>query len=256
MSLFYRWRFYCARTLCFLIVISYAYVADCQYRGRGIFIGWDNTISPNANQDIKLAQKVNSSSFSEVTAIEYASYNSVKVVYNPWVRINEGELFDWLGIEAGFGLSGGQSKIISARGDSLSAQLFDYYQMGNLLTLSDVGLSLHADVGTLIFAGVDVDAGFLFLKATSSTSIQEVSGWGGYFSPKFRFGMCIPIVGGRTGKDTKVYFKVYSQLNTSNLRIKGIDWIAPTRELKDFTTLTASNLVSIPGLALSIVFGE
>lgn len=256
MSLFQRGPSYAPAVLCFLFLISHFHVANGQYRGKGMFLGWDNTVFPNVNDEIKLVQKVNSNNFSEYTAIEYASYNSFKLVYNPWVRITEGKSMDWLGVEAGFGLNGGQSKIITTRQDSLSTQIFDYYQMGDLITLSDVGVSLHADMGTLFFAGVDVDAGFLFLKATSSKSSQEVSGWGGYFSPKFRLGMCIPLLGGLTNRNTKVYFKIYSQISTTNLEVRGLDWTAPGRELKNLTSISASNLVSIPGFAFSIAFGE
>jgi len=227
-----------------------------QYRGKGFFIGYDYGVLENPNDGIKLMQQINSNNFTENAFVDYSSYKGLKVLYNPFVRIKEGRKKDrWL-MEAGIGLSFSNSQIVASSQRSMSAQVFNYYQLGESISVKEFGISLHADFGTILYAGADLDVGFLKLDASDATSNQEVVGSGGYFSPKFRFGWCLPIVGGKTGTSTKFYVRVFTQFSISNLQAKDLDWKSPDRELIDFSMLSASNIISIPGLALSIVFED
>jgi hypothetical protein len=223
-----------------------------QYSGRGMLFCHEFDAYSNSTNGVKLRQRINETEFEEFAFVDYSSYKSLKLIYNPWVRIRDKD-WNWTGVEAGFGFNGSQSEIRASRQRSLNGQVFDFYQMGDLLSLKEYGVSLHSDVFfTLLFAGCDVDAGLLTLRATNSLNSQQAKGWGGYFSPKFRFGMCIPIVGGWTDTRFKMYWRIFSQLAPTTLLVKNIDWTATGRELKNFTRLDANNILVIAGMSLSV----
>ena len=224
-----------------------------QYIGNGVLLGHEFYASSNTTKGVKLRQRINEKEFEEYAFVDYSSFKSLKLIYNPLVLIRDG-VFNWTGLEVGFGLNGSQSEIRASRNSSLNGQVFDFYQMGDLLSLNEYGVSLHSDVFfSLFFAGCDVDAGLLTLRATNSMDSQLAKGWGGYFSPKFRFGMCLPLVGGLTDTKFKLYWRYFVQLAPTTMLVKNIDWTATGRELKNFTTLDANNTIINLGMSLSMM---
>ena len=222
---------------------------NAQFSGDGFYLNFDS--SPTGS--INLTQNIRDKTFQEDCSIRFDNFRRVQLGM-AWMGATPGLLWsdlDMWGLELGGGLNYHSGNIVRDTSLSSTSQIFDYYQMGDQMTVRSVGLSLHAHAGGIFFIGGDVDFGFSKMKSESVNADEYVKDWGGYCIPQLQIGTCIPLFGGRSSVNPKVYLKIYSNNSIVLYRFNKTDWIAPGREFKNYSDLRSSGVMNTVGFSLS-----
>jgi len=248
--------------LLFLILAQYThYMSQNSTIHKGIY-----AIYETVNYETQLKQWIPSSKFRENYNAVIYSYPGVKVgfSYTAWGNLG---LTDWAvwGIDLGIGVSYNKS-IMNAMGDGINygftptfgqtspnrETFFSYYQPGNLCKLDDYGLNIHVDAGTILYAGVELDAGPSRIRFTDdSISGQKIKSTGWFVNSRIQGGVSLPLML-RLNSAFKINFKAYAVLYGWSGRYYKLDWIAEDKKLKNFSVLeTKGNPF---GLGFSITF--
>ncbi len=225
-------------------------------------------IYENISYESKLKQKVPSTSFYEYYNSEINTYPNLKLGYSITAWGNLG-LTDWSvwGVDFGFGLNYGKSvmnalsetqyyePVINYESINYNDQVFfNYYQPGNRCNISDYGINLHLDAGTILYVGAEVDAGLSHVSFSDNRILgQEVKSLGWYANARLQGGISLPMFL-RVDRNVKINFKAYATFQGWSIRYYKLDWIATDKKLKNFSTLQSNGTPFGSGLSMTILF--
>lgn len=225
-------------------------------------------IYETVNHTSSLKQTVPSSDFRENYQSIISSYPSVKLGYSftAWGNLGMSNWAVW-GIDFGAGLS--YSKSIMNGFDESSAYyvnpsfsvassnnqtFFNYYQPGNRCSISDYGLNLHFDAGTILYAGVEVDAGPSRIIFTDNRiQGQEVRSSGWFVNTRIQGGLSIPLPF-YLYSGFKLNCKLYGIYYGWSGRFYKLDWISEDKKLKNFSVLDIQGQPLGLGCSLTFLF--
>jgi len=277
------------RLILFLAAMQLS-VFDMWYSQKKFFSNWGGYLAlENTNYQTILNQTVTSSNFNEEYNAIITSYPSIKLggsfvilgnlqflgidkILNERLRACRGKTRSrTCGLDLGAGLSYSKSRMNALpEGFSNSSNFdffdqvspnyqtfFNYYQPGNLCILNDYGINVHADIGTLIYFGAEIDAGPSRIRFTDSrVSGQKVRSSGWFTNAVFHVGLSFPLLI-RCSKGIRLHTKIYSNVAGWCGRVYKLDWVSDDKKMKNFSTLkTVDRPVqgeSI-GVSLSILF--
>lgn len=252
------------------------------FRNWGCYVALENT-----NYQTILDQTITSSNFNEEYYGTINSYPSVKLG-GSFVILGNLEILDLgnslgkfkirpcgdvqtVGLDLGAGISYSKSRLnATPEGFSNGSNFdffdqvspnyltfFNYYQPGNLCLLDDYGINVHADIGSLIYFGAEIDAGPSRIRFTDSrVSGQKVRSAGWFTNAVFHVGVSFPIVID-CNRGIRLHFKFYSNVAGWCGRFYKLDWVSDDKRMKNFSTLkTVDRPVQSEsiGVSLSIFF--
>ena len=229
------------------------------------------TIYETATYQSNLKQTYPTTGFQENYLSEIYSYPTFKIGYSFTAWGNAGLLKDWAvwGIDLGAGISYSKSIMngnIEGQGyyqnDPFSFQpgyqnqqnFFNYYQPGNLCKIDDYGLNLHIDAGTILYAGVEIDAGpsrIIFSDTYNANQLVKSLGW--FANARVQGGISIPVPWWNHYSNFSLNMKVYTIAMGWSARYYKLDWLAEDKKLKNFTTLETQG-TPLAGLGFSLTF--
>jgi len=233
---------------------------------NGGYFKFENAFTTN----LLLKQEVRDFDFYETDYAELISYPTIKFGYSR-TGFNYEEIDYPLFYDLGVGLVYSKSRMnavdsldltntppVFSSGVSNYETFFDYYQTGNMASVNDFGLNFHADFGSLLYAGVEVDAGFSKLKFTDSkVSAQKVKSIGWFAIPRAQIGFSLAT---NYNEDWKEWtwganLKIYASFGWS-FRTNTMDWISEDKKLKNFSKISSyGNPVGL-GVSLTVYFQE
>jgi hypothetical protein len=226
-------------------------------------------IYETVNYDTKLKQTVPSSGFRENYHSIVTTFPGIKLGYSytAWGNLGMSEWSVW-GIDFGIGLSYGKS-IMNA--DSMGTMyidpvfsatpsngqtFFNYYQPGNQCSITDYGLNMHFDAGTILYAGVELDAGPSRIVFTDNRiQGQEVRSTGWFVNTRLQMGMSVPLPFALNSY-FKLNCKIYGVLYGWSGRFYKLDWVAEDKKLKNFSVLDAQGQPLGLGFSLTFLFED
>lgn len=209
--------------------------------------------------------------FQESYLSEIYSYPTLKLGYSFTAWGNAGNLRDWAvwGIDLGAGLSYSKSIMngnIEGQGylqnDPFSFQpgfqnqqtFFNFYQPGNLCKIDDYGINLHIDAGTILYAGLEIDAGpSRIIFSDTYNAEQRVKSIGWFANARVQGGLSIPLPWWICDSQFSVNMKVYAIAMGWSARYYKLDWLAEDKKLKNFTTLETQG-APLAGAGFSLTF--
>lgn len=219
----------------------------------------------------KLNQKVISSGFDEAYQASINSFPSVKLGYSYTSWGNLGIFSDWTvwGFDFGAGISYSKSVMNGYAADQNYyndpvfeetspnyTTFFNYYQPGNACLIDDYGVNLHFDVGTILYAGVELDAGPSRIRFTDNRiQGQKVNSLGWFANGRIQGGISIPLPF-RLDSYVKINCKAYGIFYGWSGRFYKLDWFAEDKKLKNFSTLKTNGTPLGLGLSLSLLFED
>lgn len=223
-------------------------------------------IYETVNHYTLLKQKIPSTGFSETCNAEILSYPSIKLGYSKTAWGNLGFTY-WSvwGIDFGAGLSytkslmnavtmeGGYSSADFSKPVANNQTFFSFYQPGNLCSITDVGLNLHLDAGTLFYAGVELDAGpsrIVFTDNRIESQKVKSSGW--FINTRVQGGISLPLPL-RVDSDVKINLKMYAIFLGWSARTYKLTWTADDKKLKKFSELNTTSQPFGLGFSMSIL---
>lgn len=225
-------------------------------------------IYETVNYGSTLKQTVPSSDFRENYQSIISSYPAVKLGYSytAWGNLGMSDWSVW-GIDFGVGLSYSKS-IMNGYNESSGYYLdpsfsmassnnqtfFNYYQPGNRCSISDYGINMHFDAGTILYAGVEVDAGPSRIIFTDNRiQGQEVRSTGWFVNTRIQGGLSIPLP-----FDLYSYFKlnckIYGIYYGWSGRHYKLDWVSDDKKLKNFSILGIQSQPLGIGFSLTFLF--
>lgn len=221
-----------------------------------------------------LKQSNTNSGFQETYLSEIYSYPTIKLGYSftAWGNAGLSNLMNrWAvwGVDLGAGLSYSKSIMNSLNEDQGYIQndpftfqpgyqnqqvFFNFYQPGNLCKIDDYGLNLHIDAGTILYAGLELDAGPSRIIFTDSyNSFQKVKSIGWFANARVQGGLSIPWPWWDYNSRFSVNMKVYAIAMGWSARYYKLDWLAEDKKLKNFTTLETQG-APLAGAGFSLTF--
>jgi len=237
-----------------------------EYNKSGGYIKYENTFTTN----LLLKQEVREYNFKETENAELISYPIIKFGYSR-TGFNYEEIDYPLFYDLGVGLLYSKSRMnavdsldltntppVFSSGVANYETFFDYYQTGNTASVNDFGLNFHADFGSLLYAGVEVDAGFSKLKFTDSKVIaQNVKSIGWFAIPRAQIGFSLATSHIENWRNLAwgANLKVYASFGWS-FRTNTMDWVSEDKKLKNFSKISSyGNPVGL-GVSLTVYFQE
>jgi hypothetical protein len=214
------------------------------------------------------------SNFNEEYLSEIYSYPSIKLGYSftAWGNAGMSDVMkEWAvwGIDLGVGISYSKSIMNGYNeeqgyflNDPFTFQpgyqnqevFFNFYQPGNLCKIDDYGLNLHFDAGTILYAGLELDAGPSRIIFTDSYNTnQRVKSLGWFANATVKGGISIPWPWWIYNSKFNLNMKVYAIAMGWSARYYKLDWMAEDKKLKNFTTLE-TNGSPLAGLGFSLTF--
>lgn len=252
-------------SLVILFLLSF-FCIHSQDRGavhKGVYM-----IYENISYRTKLNQKIPSSEFNELFNAEINTYPNLKLGYSITAWGNLG-LTDWTvwGVDLGFGLNYSKSimnalysnqnynPITNFEPAIKNNQLFfDFYQIGNQCEISDYGLNIHFDAGTIIYVGAEIDAGLSGILFTDNRiSGQQVKSLGWFANGRVQGGISLPMFL-KVERNVKINFKAYAVIQGWSSRYYKMDWISTDKKLKNFSTIQTDGSPLGLGLSMTILF--
>lgn len=225
-------------------------------------------IYETVNYGSTLKQTVPSSDFRENYQSIICSYPAAKLGYSytAWGNLGMSDWSVW-GVDFGVGLSYSKS-IMNGFTENSGYYLdplfsvpspndqtfFNYYQPGNRCSISDYGLNMHLDAGTILYAGVELDAGPSRIIFTDNRiQGQEVRSTGWFVNTRIQGGLSIPLP-----FDLYSYFKlnckIYGIYYGWSGRFYKLDWVSEDKKLKNFSVLDIQSQPLGIGFSLTFLF--
>jgi hypothetical protein len=232
------------------------------------------TIYETTSYATNLNQTNTTTGFQESFLSEIYSYPTIKLGYSftAWGNAGLSELMrNWAvwGVDLGAGLSYSKSIMngnIEGLGylqnDPLSFQpgfqnqqtFFNFYQPGNLCKIDDYGINLHIDAGTILYAGLELDAGPSRIVFTDTYNAeQRVKSLGWFANARVQGGLSIPLRWWYCDDPFSVNMKIYGIVMGWSARYYKLDWLAEDKKLKNFTTLQTQG-TPLGGVGFSLTF--
>ena len=230
-------------------------------------------IYETVNYQSTLKQTVPSSDFRENYQSIISSYPAVKLGYSltAWGNFGLSDLMSnclvW-GVDFGVGLSYSKS-IMNGYSEgseyyldpsfsvaSLNNQtFFNYYQPGNRCSISDYGLNMHLDAGTVLYAGVEVDAGPSRIIFTDNRiQGQEVRSTGWFVNTRIQGGLSVPLPFWDYSSGFNLNVKFYGIYYGWSGRFYKLDWVSQDKKLKNFSVLDIQGQPLGLGCSLTFLF--
>jgi hypothetical protein len=225
-------------------------------------------IYETVNYTSSLKQTIPSSEFRENYQSIISSYPSIKLGYSytAWGNLGMSDWSVW-GIDFGAGLSYSKS-IMNGYPESSGYYLdptfsvastndqtfFNYYQPGNRCSISDYGVNMHFDAGTILYAGVELDAGPSRIIFTDNRiQGQEVRSTGWFVNTRIQGGLSIPLP---LALDSyfKLNCKIYGIYYGWSGRFYKLDWVSDDKKLKNFSVLDIQGQPLGLGFSLTFLF--
>ena len=237
-----------------------------EYNNNGGYFKFENSFTTN----LLLKQEVRDFNFNESDYAELISYPTIKLGYSR-TGFNF-EAVDYpLFYDLGVGLVYSKSRMnavdsldltntppVFSSGVANDETFFDFYQTGNRASVNDFGINIHADFGSILYAGVEVDAGLSKLKFTDSkVSDQKVRSMGWFAIPRAQLGFSLATnyIEDWRNLDWGANLKIYASFGW-NFRTNTMDWISEDKKLKNFSKISSfGNPVGL-GVSLSVYFQE
>jgi len=236
-------------------------------------------IYETVNYETQLKQWIPSSKFRENYQSLISSYPSIKFGYSYTALSNLGlSNLSLCGVDFGVGLSYSKS-IMNGYTDSSvyywdplflvaptnDQTFFNYYQPGNRCSISDYGVNMHFDVGTVFYAGAELDAGPSRIIFTDNRiQGQEVRSTGWYVNTLIKAGVSIPLSIKSQyllrpldlNSRFKLNIKLYGIFNSWSGRFYKLDWVSEDKKLKNFSILDIEGKPSweFAGCGISLTF--
>jgi len=189
---------------------------------------------------ISMSQENNQSNFQESSEAFCRSYKGV-LGY-----AMSAQLSPYLFADLGGGLSYSYSDLNSS---DYANQIFEYYPVGDFGRRNDIGLRLHLDLGSLVFAGISGEVGLSTIKFNNSErNSQIVKDFGTYYSVYLRGGVALPLV--------HVILKMYVQLGGTRHFYNSVKWIDIDKKYKNFSSIETVDTPTYNSVANGILSGE
>ena len=224
-------------------------------------------IYENLAYQTELKQSIPSSGFTEMYTSTIISYPSAKLgfSYTAWGNLG---LTDWTvwGVDIGAGLSYSKS-IMNADPASNNAVFFEnpiqnnqtffnFYQTGNQCQINDVGINIHVDAGTILYGGIEIDAGPSGISFTDNRiQNQQVKSTGWFTNVRVQSGISIPcpfIIDSKF----KLNIKAYAIIAGWSARYYKLDWISDDKKLKNFSVLETKSQPFGAGFSLTFLLNN
>jgi hypothetical protein len=258
-------------TFLFLIAFPSIFVGQkgCTYQGF-------YSIYESALFQSNLKQTNPTTGFQEDYQTEIYSYPTLKLGYSftAWGNAGLSEIMtDWAvwGIDLGVGISYSKSVMNGYdqdlgyfQNDPFSFQpgyqnqevFFNFYQPGNLCKIDDYGLNLHFDAGTILYAGIEIDAGpSRIIFSDTYNPYQRVKSLGWFANARIQGGISIPWPWWIYNSRYNLNMKVYAVAMGWSARYYKLDWLAEDKKLRNFTTLeTFGEPLAGVGFSLTFLF--
>ena len=127
-----------------------------------------------------------------------------------------------------------------------------------MASFNDFGINFHADFGSYLYAGVEIDAGLSKLKFTDSkVDNQKVKSMGWFAIPRAQLGFSLATTnnGDWRNLDWGANLKIYASFGW-NFRTNTMDWISEDKKLMNFSKISSyGNPVGL-GVSLTVYFQE
>lgn len=236
-----------------------------EYNNNGGYFKFENSFITK----LLLKQEVRDVNFNESDYAELISFPTIKLGYSRTGFDFEKDYT--LFYDLGVGLVYSRSRMnavdsldltnippLFSSGVANDETFFDFYQTGNRASVNDFGINIHADFGSILYAGVEVDAGLSKLKFTDSKiSDQKVKSTGWFAIPRAQLGLSFATNYNGNMRDLGwgANLKIYASYGW-NFRTNTMDWISEDKKLKNFSKISSFGNPLGLGVSLTVYFQE